>query len=58
MAITLITTLVAMITLEGRESVAEVQVDEDIIPAMADLDVPLVMGGRQKKLIRQPGRQR
>ena len=46
------TTLVAMITLEGRESVAEVQVDEDIILAIADLDVPLVMGGRPNKLIK------
>ena len=52
MAITLIMTLVARITLEGRESVAEVQVDEGIIPVIADLDVPLVMGRRPKKLIK------
>ena len=52
MAIILIMTLVAMITLEGRESASEAQVDEDIMPAIADLDVPLVMGRRPKKLIK------
>ena len=52
MAITLLMTLVAIITREGRESVAEVQVDEGIIPVIADLDVPLVMGSRPKKLIK------
>ena len=31
-------------TLEDLENVSEVQVDEKIIPAIADLDVPLVMG--------------
>ena len=39
-------------TLEDLENVSEVQVDEKIIPAIADLDVPLVMGSRLKKLIK------
>ena len=39
-------------TLEDLENVSEVQVDERIIPAIADLDVPLVMGSRLKKLIK------
>ena len=38
-------------TLEDLENVSEAQVDEKIIPAIADLDVPLVMGSRLKKLI-------
>ena len=52
MAIILIMTMVVMITLEGCESASEAQVDEDIMPAIADLDVPLVMGRRPKKLIK------
>ena len=42
-------------TLEDLENVSEVQVDERIIPAIADLDVPLVMGSR---LMRQSRKQR
>ena len=37
---------------EDLENVSEAQVDEKIIPAIADLDVPLVMGSRLKKLIK------
>ena len=39
-------------TLEDLENVSEIQVDERIIPAIADLDAPLVMGSRLKKLIK------
>ena len=35
-------------TLEVLENVSETQVDEKIIPAIADLDVPLVMNNQQK----------
>ena len=38
--------------LEDLENVSEMQVDEKIIPAVKDLDVPLVMGSRLKKLIK------
>ena len=37
-------------TLEDLKNVSEVQVDEKIIPAIADLDIPLVMSSRLKKL--------
>ena len=42
-------------TLEDLENVAEAQVDEQIIPAITDLDVPLVMDRRLKlvKTIRE-----
>ena len=40
-------------TLNDLEDVSELQVDERIIPAIADLDSPLVMGSRLKRLIRQ-----
>ena len=33
-------------TLEDLKNVSEVQVDEKIIPAIADLDIPLVLGCR------------
>ena len=39
-------------TLEDLENVSELQVDEKIIPAIADLDTPLVMSSRLKKLIK------
>ena len=39
-------------TLEDLENVSELQVDERIIPAIADLDTPLVMSSRLKKLIK------
>ena len=39
-------------TLEDLENVSELQVDEKIIPAIADLDIPLVMSSRLKKLIK------
>ena len=35
-------------TLEDLENVSEAQVDEKIIPAIADLDVPLVTNSQQK----------
>ena len=35
-------------TLEVLENVSEAQVDEKIIPAIADLDVPLVTNNQQK----------
>ena len=35
-------------TLEVLEDVSEAQVDEKIIPAIADLDVPLVTNNQQK----------
>ena len=54
----LIMALAVVMTLEDLEIVSEVQVDEKIIPAIADLDVPLVMGSRLKKLSRQPRVQR
>ena len=44
-------------TVEDLENVSEAQVDEEIIPAIADLDVPLVMGSRLKELIKQHRRQ-
>ena len=37
-------------TLEDLENVSEAQVDEKIIPAITDLDVPLVINSRLKKL--------
>ena len=36
------------ITLEVHESVSEAQVDERVIPAIADLDVPLVTNNQQR----------
>ena len=39
-------------TLEDLENVSEAQVDEKIIPAIADLGVPLVTSSRLKKLIK------
>ena len=39
-------------TLEDLENVTELQVDERIIPAIKDLDTPLVMVSRLKKLIK------
>ena len=39
-------------TLEDLENVSEAQVDEKIIPAITDLDVPLVISSRLKKLIK------
>ncbi len=39
-------------TLEGCESTSEGQADERIIPAITDLDVPLVMGSRLKEPIK------
>ena len=39
-------------TLEDLENVSEAQVDEKIIPAITDLDVPLVTSSRLKKLIK------
>ena len=39
-------------TLEDLENVTELQVDEKIIPAIEDLDTPLVMSSRLKKLIK------
>ena len=42
-------------TVEDLENVSEAQVDEEIIPAIADLDVPLVMGSRLKELIDNTG---
>ena len=50
--LTLIIALVVVMTLEDLENVSEVQVDEEIIPAIADLGVPLVMGSRLAKLIK------
>ena len=44
-------------TIEDLENVSEAQVDEEIIPAIADLDAPLVMGSRLKELIKQYRRQ-
>ena len=40
-------------TVEDPENVSEAQADEETIPAIADLDVPLVMGSRPKELIKQ-----
>ena len=37
-------------TLEDPENVSEAQVDKKIIPAITDLDVPLVINSRLKKL--------
>ena len=37
-------------TLEDLKNVSEVQEDEEIIPAIANLDIPLVMGNRLKKM--------
>ena len=39
-------------TLKDLENMSEVQVDEKIIPAIADLEVTLVMGSRLRKLIK------
>ena len=39
-------------TLEDPENVSEAQVDKKIIPAITDLDVPLVINSRLKKLTR------
>ena len=39
-------------TLEGLENVSEAQVDEESIPAIADLGVPLVTSSRLKKLFK------
>ena len=39
-------------TLEDLENVSEAQVDEKIIPAIADLGVPLVTSSRLKRLIK------
>ena len=39
-------------TLEDLKNMSEVQVDEKIIPAIADLEVTLVMGSRLRKLIK------
>ena len=36
---------------------SEAQADEETIPAIADLDVPLVMGSRPKELIKRYRRQ-
>ena len=37
-------------TLEDLKNVSEVQEDEEIIPAIINLDIPLVMGNRLKKM--------
>ena len=42
--------LVVMMTLEDIKNAWEVQISEEIVSAIADLDVPLVMGCRPKKL--------
>ena len=42
---------------EDPENVSEAQADAEIIPAIADLDVPRVMGSRPKELIKQYRRQ-
>ena len=39
-------------TLEDLENLSEAQVEDKIIPAITDLDTPLVMGSRLKKLIK------
>ena len=39
-------------TLEDLEDLSEAQVEDKIIPAITDLDTPLVMGSRLKKLIK------
>ena len=39
-------------TLEDLENLSEAQVDDKIIPAITDLDIPLVMSSRLKKLIK------
>ena len=39
-------------TCEDLENVSEAQVDEKIIPAITDLDVPLFTSSRLKKLIK------
>ena len=39
-------------TREDRENLSEAQVDDKIIPAITDLDIPLVMSSRLKKLIK------
>ena len=45
-------------TLEDPENVSEAQVDKKIIPAITDLDVPLVINSRLKKLTKAIQRQR
>ena len=44
----LIMALAVVMTLEDLEIVSEVQVDEKIIPAIADLGVPLVLGRQEQ----------
>ena len=39
-------------TLEDLGNVTELQVDEKIVPAIANLDTPVVMSSRLKKLIK------
>ena len=39
-------------TLEDLENVAKAQVEDKSIPAITDLDTPLVMNSRLKKLIK------
>ena len=39
-------------TLEDLENVAKAQVEDKSIPAITDLDTPLVMNSRMKKLIK------
>ena len=49
-------------TLKDLENMSEVQVDEKIIPAIADLDIPLVLGCKventrgSRELVRGTGR--
>ena len=52
MVLILIMAPVVVMTLEDNEDVSEMQADEKIILAIADLDVPLIMGSRLKKLIK------
>ena len=42
----------------GSQNVSGVQEDEEIIPAIANLDIPLVMGNRLKKTSSQYEEQR
>ena len=49
---TLVASTIGCRTLEGLENTSEVQADERIIPAITDLDVPLVMGSRLKEPIK------
>ena len=50
MVIILIMARVVMMTFVDRENKPEAQVNEKIIPSIAELDVPLVMGIRPRKL--------